>query len=367
MQFMEGLTDRQAAEAVRGRIDWKYALGLELADPGFDFSVLSEFRQRLLEGQKEQVLLDVLLDELKSRNWIKERSKQRTDSTHVIASVRQLNRLEMVGETMRRALNELAAADPQWLKTIAPVEWFQRYGPRMDGIRLPKEREQREALMGVIGADGIHLLSVLLETPEKQELRLLPGVEILRQIWVQQYWMEYPAGAETYQVHLRTDDNQPPGDKRIHSPYDVDSRYCTKRSTAWVGYKVHLTETCEDNSPHIITNVETRNAVEQDVSTTERIHASLAAKGLLPGEHLLDTGYISAELLVNAKTDYGIVICGPVRKDVLWQANSGAGFGLADFRINWQAQSVTCPQGHQSSYWSPRTNQYHQPVIQVRF
>ena len=367
MQFMEGLTDRQAAEAVRGRIDWKYALGLELADPGFDFSVLSEFRQRLLEGQKEQALLDVLLDELKSRKWIKERSKQRTDSTHVIASVRQLNRLEMVGETMRRALNELAAADPEWLKKIAPVEWFQRYGPRMDGIRLPKEREQREALMGVIGADGIHLLSVLLETPEKQELRLLPGVEILRQIWVQQYWMEYPAGAETYQVHLRTDDNQPPGDKRIHSPYDVDSRYCTKRSTAWVGYKVHLTETCEDNSPHIITNVETRNAVEQDVSTTERIHASLAAKGLLPGEHLLDTGYIGAELLVNAKTDYGIVICGPVRKDVLWQANSGEGFGLADFRINWQAQSVTCPQGHQSSYWSPRINQYHQPVIQVRF
>src|SRR5512139_1003597 len=79
MQFMEGLTDRQAAEAVRGRIDWKYALGLELADPGFDFSVLSEFRQRLLEGQKEQALLDVLLDELKSRKWIKERSKQRTD------------------------------------------------------------------------------------------------------------------------------------------------------------------------------------------------------------------------------------------------------------------------------------------------
>ena len=148
MQFMEGLTDRQAAEAVRGRIDWKYALGLELADPGFDFSVLSEFRQRLLEGQKEQALLDVLLDELKNRKWIKERSKQRTDSTHVIASVRQLNRLEMVGETMRRALNELAAADPEWLGRIAPVEWFQRYGPRMDGIRLPKEREQQRGVNG---------------------------------------------------------------------------------------------------------------------------------------------------------------------------------------------------------------------------
>jgi transposase len=367
MQFMEGLTDRQAAEAVRGRIDWKYALGMELTDPGFDFSILSEFRQRLSAGQQEQTLLNVLLVELKKRGWLKARSKQRTDSTHVVASVRQLNRLEMVGETMRRALNELAEADPDWLKTIAPSEWFTRYGPRMDGIRLPKEREKREALIEVIGSDGIYLMSTLLETPEKQELRELPGVEILRQIWVQQYWMEYPEGEEKYRVRLRADDNQPPGDKRIHSPYDVDCRYCTKRSTEWVGYKVHLTETCEAETVHLITHVETSSAVEQDVSVTERIHAALDAKGILPGEHLLDTGYIGAELLVNAKEDYGIVICGPVRKDVLWQANSGDGFGLANFQINWKAQSVTCPRGRQSNYWSPRTNQYHQPVIQVRF
>ena len=70
MQFMEGLTDRQAAEAVRGRIDWKYALGLELPYLGFDFSVLSEFRQRLSAGQQEQTLLNVLLDELKKRGWL---------------------------------------------------------------------------------------------------------------------------------------------------------------------------------------------------------------------------------------------------------------------------------------------------------
>ena len=352
MQFMEGLTDRQAAEAVRGRIDWKYALGLELSDPGFDFSVLSEFRQRLMDGQKEQTLLNVLLVELQRRGWIKARSKQRTDSTHVLASVRQLNRLEMVGETMHRALNELAEADPDWLKTIAPSEWFTRYGQRMDGIRLPKERKQREALLEVIGADGIYLMSTLWETPEKKELWELPGVKILQRIWIQQYWMEYAEREGKYLVHSRADDNQPPGDKRIHSPYDVESRYCTKRSTEWVGYKVHLTETCEAETANIITHVETSSAVEQDVSATERIHAALDAKGILPGEHLLDTGYISAELLVHAKEDYGIVICGPVRKDVLWQANSGDGFGLSNFEINWKAQSVTCPHGHKSNYWS---------------
>jgi transposase len=132
MQFMEGLTDRQAAEAVRGRIDWKYALGLELTDSGFDFSVLSEFRQRLIEGQKEQFLLDVLLEELKKRGWLKTRSKQRTDSTHVVASVRQLNRLEMVGETMswrqqtrsgsRRSFrqNGLRAMGRAWMASVCP-------------------------------------------------------------------------------------------------------------------------------------------------------------------------------------------------------------------------------------------------------
>ena len=282
LQFMEGLTDRQAAEAVRGRIDWKYALGLELTDPGFDFSVLSEFRERLSAGQQEQTLLNVLLDELKQRGWLKARSKQRTDSTHVLASVRQLNRLVMMGETMRQALNELAEVDPDWLKSIAPSEWFTHYGQRLDGLRLPKEREKREALLEVIGADGIYLLSTLWETPEKKELWQLPGVKILQQIWIQQYWMEYAEGEGKYLVHSRADDNQPPGDKRIHSPYDVECRYCTKRSTEWVGYKVHLTETCEADTVHLITHVETSSAVEQDISVTERIHAAPEAKGIAP-------------------------------------------------------------------------------------
>lgn len=73
MQYSEGLSDRQAAEAVRARIDWKYVLGLELDDPGFDYSVLSEFRERLVTGQKEQMLLDELLSRLKELKLLKVR------------------------------------------------------------------------------------------------------------------------------------------------------------------------------------------------------------------------------------------------------------------------------------------------------
>jgi transposase len=132
LQFMEALSDRQAADAVRARIDWKYALGLELTDSGFDHTVLSEFRTRLVEGKLELLLLDTLLESAQTLGLLKQRGRQRTDSTHVLASVRTMNRLERVGETLRAALNALAAADPEWLTAIADPEWFKRYGRRIE-------------------------------------------------------------------------------------------------------------------------------------------------------------------------------------------------------------------------------------------
>jgi transposase len=217
MQYSEGLSDRQAAEAVRARIDWKYVLGLELEDPGFDYSVLSEFRERLVSGQQEQVLLDELLRRLKELKLLKARGQQRTDSTHILAAVRQLNRVEIVGETMRKALNELAAFAPDWVQEIARPEWFRRYGRRFEQMRLPKERTEREALLVTIGADGLFLLEAVRTAPGAEPLRVLPAVEFLRRMWVQQYWTEVKEDG-SQQVHLRADDNQPPGSLRLHSP-----------------------------------------------------------------------------------------------------------------------------------------------------
>ena len=120
MQFRENLADRQAAEAVRARIDWKYLLGLELTDPGFDFSVLSEFRDRLLAGNAEELLFDKLLERCRTMGLVKARGQQRTDSTHVLAAIRVINRLELVAETLRAALNELATVAPDWLQAWRP-------------------------------------------------------------------------------------------------------------------------------------------------------------------------------------------------------------------------------------------------------
>src|ERR671924_257796 len=128
LQFAEGLSDRQAAAAVRGRVDWKYALALELTDPGFDASVLSEFRARLLQGGAEHLLLETLLTLLQERGLLKARGTQRTDSTHILGAIRTLNRLELVGETMRYALNRLAVVAPAWLRAHMQPAWPERYG-----------------------------------------------------------------------------------------------------------------------------------------------------------------------------------------------------------------------------------------------
>src|SRR3712207_1289305 len=134
-QFLEHLSDRQAADAVRARIDWKYALGLELTDPGFHFSVLGEFRARLVAGGAEPLLLDTMLEHFKARGLVKARGKQRTDSTHVLAAVHDLHLLELVAETLRAALDDLAAVVPDWLRTIAR--------PRSEERRVGKECRSR--------------------------------------------------------------------------------------------------------------------------------------------------------------------------------------------------------------------------------
>jgi transposase len=138
LQFAENLTDRQAAQMVARAIDWKYALGLELTDPGFDASVLSKFRTRLVEHGLHEQVFNRMLSVLAGEGLIAAGGRQRTDSTHVISAVRELNRLELAGESVRACLEALSVAAPGWLAEAIDVgEWAHRYGPRVDSWRLP--------------------------------------------------------------------------------------------------------------------------------------------------------------------------------------------------------------------------------------
>jgi len=299
MQFAEGLPDRQAADAVRGRIDWKYALGLEVDDAGFDASVLSEFRARLVAGGAEETLLDTLLTQFRDRGLLKARGRQRTDSTHVLAAIHVLNRLECVGETLRHALNALAVTTPEWLRSWVPSAWVDRYGRPIAEYRLPSGRAARYALAESMGADGFHLLAAVYDPSAPSWLRDVPAVRTLRRVWVQQFYA--PADA----VRWRDADDLPPASLLIRSPYDPEARYGKKRDTEWSGYKVHLTETCDDAAPHLITNVETTPATTTDVAMTGTIHTHLAAKGLLPDEHIVDAGFMTADHVVTSQVDHG--------------------------------------------------------------
>jgi transposase len=186
LQFAEGLADRQAADAVRSRLDWKYALGLELTDPGFDASVLSEFRGRLVVGRAEDQLLDAMLARFQASGLLKARGRQRTDSTHVLAAIRALDRLETVGETLRHALNVLATVAPTWLQPYLEPAWADRYGPRFELYRLPKSRRERYALAEQIGRDGFRVLAAVTAPEAPGWLRQVPAVETRRRVWLQQ-------------------------------------------------------------------------------------------------------------------------------------------------------------------------------------
>jgi transposase len=232
----------------------------------------------------EEQLLTTLLDLCQERNLVKARGKQRTDSTHVLAAIRTINRLECVGETRRAALNSLATVVPEWIKAHAPVEWYDRYEMRMENFRFPKEKSKQEALADQIGRDGWQLLSLVCGQEAPPWLREVPAVEVLRRVWVQQFWVQ------DEQVRWRPNDDIPPASKLISSPYDPQARMSIKRSTVWTGYKVHLTETCDDDTPHLIVHVETTPATTQDMEMTEVIHQGLEHKQLLPSEHFMDTG-----------------------------------------------------------------------------
>jgi transposase len=361
MQFIEGLSDVQAATAVRSRIDWKYALSLPLSDAGFDASVLSEFRTRLIGGGAEQRLFALMLDHFKTRGWLKARGRQRTDSTHVLAAVRALNRLECVGETLRHALNVLAEVAPDWLRAQVTPDWFDRYSHRVEEYRLPKGQEARQQYGEVIGADGIHLLAALQAPAVPAWLRELPAVAVLRRVWEQQYQVV------DGQARWRAAGDLAKSGERIDSPYDPEARFGTKRCTTWTGYKVHLTETCDEDAPHLITQVETTAATTPDVVQTAPIEDALAHSGLTPRLHLVDSGYVSAEELFTSRDRHGIDLVGPMRGDGKWQAKAGRGYDLAHFRLDWEAERATCPQGKRSRQWNPTHTPAGQPTIHIEF
>ena len=394
LQMAENLTDRQAADAVRDKISWKYALGLGLGDEGFDPSVLSEFRTRVVEHGLEQRVMDLLLDALKTEGLIGAGGKQRTDSTHVIGAVRDLNRLELAGESVRAALEAIAVAAPDWLPTVIELpDWGRRYGARVDTWRLPASKAKRAELATAYGTDAVALLrAVYTAGTAPHWLAELPAVEVLRRVLVQNYVLTTDArGREVVRAREADTDGLPPGRTRLSSPYDLDARWAAKGDDLyWNGYKVHVTETCDPpdptpadadpagrdpagrdsagrdsgrERPNIITGVATTDATVPDVAMTAKIHATLARRELLPAEHYLDSGYPSAALVADSLRRWGVALVTPLLADSSRQARAGAGYDRAGFTIDFDTLKALCPQGQTSSWWNPVTQRGTDAIV----
>ena len=322
------------------------------------------------------MIFDRLLDLARQRGLVRAGGWQRTDSTHVLARIRDLNRLELAGESVRAALEALAEAAPAWLAGVIDASWQRVYGQRIDNWRLPESQAARDELAVQYGRDGYWLLEQVQGPGAPGWLAELPAVQVLRRIWIQQYYREAGQDGEKVIRREEREHGLPPGKDRLASPYDTDARYSEEHGMGWTGYKGHLTETVSDPAgddpgtgqpavPNLVTDVQTTHAAVPDVVMTAPVHDSLEASGVLPGEHAVDSGYVSADLLVSSRLR-GVTLLGPLLADVSAQARSG-GYTADMFAIDWDRRQATCPQGTLSSKWAPMRQHDGKEAISVRF
>jgi transposase len=334
-QFMENLPDRAAAEALRVRMDWKYALPLPLDYAGFDFSVLSAFRERLIEHQAEARVFEQLLHQLQALGLIKRRGRQRSDSLAVLTKVRELSRLELVVETLRLALRAVLKQAPEWTQACVPPTWEARYGERCVAERLSED--VRASLVAEVGPDGQWLLERLQAESTPPKLCELAEVQLLAAVWEQQF--EVVKGQVVF-----TTGGAYEGKTRIQSPHDPEARYSQKGEQSWIGDKVQVTETDDEGLPHLITDMAFTSSVETDYEALDDIQARLVARDLTPGEHCTDGGYMSGPNLV-ASAQRGIDLIGPVATLSSPQVRLPDGITADQFQLDEEAQVAICPAG----------------------
>jgi transposase len=363
MPCADGLSDAQAADAVRARIDWKDALALDLTDPGFDASVLSEFRQRLMTGHAELLLFETRLTRFREQGLLKAKGRQRTDATPVLAAIQTLNRLECLGETLRHALHVLATGAPDWLQSWVPAGWFDRYRPRCADDRWPSAKPARDTLAMQIGLDGRRRLWAIDDPATPAWLREGPAIQTLRQVWLQQFY----ASPDDPPVRWRHADDLPPAPLLISSPDDPDARDGKKRETEGTGDKVQVTDTCDDETPHLSTDVLTTPATTADVAVLPIIQDHLATRQVTPRAPFVDAGDVSADHLLTSQTEPGIDLLGPVPGDQSWQGQAKNGVAAANFVIAWEATPAICPPGQRSVVWMERPDRHGHATVRIAF
>ncbi|MBZ9752874.1 transposase [Deinococcus sp. HMF7604] len=242
--------------------------------------------------------------------------------------------------------------DPRWR------EW---YDHRIESYRFPKGEAARLAYVLQIGQDGFTLLDALDTDLNAAHLAQLPAIQQLRLVWFQQFMRTDGV------VQWRPGTAEPPSAQRSESPYDPEARYSIKRGRAWLGYKLHLTETCDPALPHLITHVQVTAACVQDIDALPAVHQALERKVLLPTRHLVDSGYVSGSLMAQSLKDFAVELIGPPRASSSWQQQDPHAFKINEFVIHWDEHFAVCPRGHRSSKWQTGRSKQGLPTTTISF
>ena len=271
MQFAEELPDREAADTVGGRFDWKYALGLALQTVTLMLRPCVS-RKRLVQGGAELLLLDTSLTLFKGRGWWN-RAGSSANRFHACARQHSSHQPPHVyWGNHAFCPSSLAVITPDWLVAYCDETWLDRYTHRFEEVHLPKGQPKRVAFAEQSDQDGADVLTDLLAPPAPEWLRQVPAVERLRQVWIQNSLYEHGL------LQWRSNDSIPPASRFIGSPHDTEARNGKKCEITRVGYKFHVMETCDEESPHLITHVAT-SIVDGQYEMTVYVHYSCRYRG----------------------------------------------------------------------------------------
>ena len=397
LQAQEHLSDRMAVRMVVTRIDWKYALHLPLCYKGFDASVLSEFRDRLISNKAERVIFDKVLEKMKAEDLLKGRAVQRTDSLMILSAVRKLNRLELVMETMRLALEEIAKEDIKFFQANIEKTWIETYAQRACSERIIKEsgakaETETQRLLVETGKNGFELIKILEQS--ETELQNLEKVVLLKKVWSQQYQIKEniisttelaelaepaePAKilngdskkkeqtAKEKDIELTTSESRAKAKikEMIESPHDEETRYTQKKGKEYRGYKLQLTEVASEEEVAIITDVEIVSASEYDGESLPNIHERLKEREILPETHLVDTGYVSGDAIVESR-ERGVELLGLIASNTTMTARENEGFSVENFQIDFENKQAICPNGNKQRAFSETVDGRGRKVFQI--
>jgi transposase len=338
LQFVLRVPDRQAAEAVQYDQRWRLALHLPPAEATFDPSLLVIFRNRLLESGEEKLAFAAVLDYLVQQGWVPKRCRQRLDSTHVWGLLSQMSRLECVRETLRLLLEDLEAMDrlPPWW-----ASYWDRYVESKSDPRAASKALQAQFVQA-----GQDMLAIWREVGDCWPIASRDAFVCLQRVFLENFQLEESGGVAPTRA-------QPTG--AVHNPHEPEAHWSSKSTTrdkSWVGYKVQVAETVQEQprekgepTTNFLTAVLTQDAPASDKPGLGEVLSEQAGMGLeAPSVLYVDGTYVCSETLQQAQ-DQGRELRGPAPAS----PDRGKVFTVEAFNIQVEQRVAVCPAGRRST------------------